>query len=49
MRSTECRPIFLRQGGYVMVVVCLSVRLSVRLSVCLSVGNFAQKPPNAFA
>ena len=31
----------LRQGGYVIVVVCRSV--------CLSVSNFAQKLPNGFA
>ena len=32
---------YLRQGGYVFVVVCLSV--------CLSVSNFAQKLLNGFA
>ena len=32
---------YLCQGGYVMVVVCLSV--------CLCVSNFAQKLPNGFA
>jgi len=31
---------YLCQGGYVIVVVCLSV--------CLSVSNFAQKLPNGF-
>jgi len=31
---------YLHQGGYVIVVVCLSV--------CLSVSNFAQKLPNGF-
>ena len=29
---------YLRQGGFVFVVICLSV--------CLSVSNFAQKLPN---
>jgi len=43
----ECRVMWmqqihhLRQGWYVIVVVCLSV--------CLSVSNFAQKLPNGFA
>jgi len=32
---------YLRQGGYVLAVVCLSV--------CLIVSNFAQKLPNGFA
>jgi len=32
---------YFRQGGYVIVVVCLSA--------CLSVGDFAQKLPNVFA
>jgi len=36
---------YLRQGGYVFVVVCLSVYLSVYLFV----SNFAQKLPNRFA
>jgi len=35
------RHYYLRQGGYVFVVVCLPV--------CLSVSNFAQKLPNGFA
>jgi len=36
---------YLRQGGYVFVVVCLSVCLSLFLFV----GNFAQKLPIGFA
>jgi len=32
---------YLRQGGYVIVIVCLYV--------CLPVINFAQKLPNGFA
>jgi len=41
LRQRLSRSIYLRQGGYVIVAVCLSV--------CLSVSNFAQKLPNGFA
>ena len=39
-RRSDCYT-YLRQGGYVIVVVCLSV--------CLSVSNFVQKLPNGLA
>jgi len=41
MKCTELGSFYLREGGYVIVFVCLYV--------CLSVSNLAQKLPNGFA